>query len=383
MAEIVEKIFGKLILDNEVEDGCCEETRVRLLSSIRILSSFNHNDVIKFLLSHQLSAASDYEALGSIWKVMTQDKSLASQVLQTLMKLIDLDRLYSEDKDNVSEKRVRDARHEPLSAIVALGHMFEMREMESICEGEFAHIFVPLLTACSSFLGVSTSETIKRRPSDASKASYIRFEALKSATTPFSKAKATLKSFLVCKGCSSMVTMIDKMDKDLAKDDDLTVLEDFIFNLVHGIANDFQQFLSKLCHSFEGLLSSKTFGPRVTALCFYVELVNSECQVELALKENALRNIISALESISSPEEVFMDKDERDSIKILALRGLSLFKADEFDDENRHNFSSTILSSFMDAIGEDFKSRVNECAFSGLSTLLLTKNTFAENDVHR
>ena len=67
---------------------------------------------------------------------MTQDKALANNLLQSLMKMIQLEALYNEDKDTVSERTLRDAKHESLSAIVALGHMFEMKEMESICEGK-------------------------------------------------------------------------------------------------------------------------------------------------------------------------------------------------------------------------------------------------------
>ena len=78
-----------------------------------------------------------------------------------------------------------------------------------------------------------------------------------------------------------------------------------------------------------------------------------------------------------------MDKAEKDTIKILCFQGLSSFKSTEFDDENRYNFGATILSAFLAAIGEDFKSNVNEHAFSGLTKLLSTAGTLSEKDVHR
>ena len=48
--------------------------------------------------------------------------------------------------------------HFQLAAISALGIMFEMKEMEAICEGEFDGVFVPLLTAMGAYMGVGAVE---------------------------------------------------------------------------------------------------------------------------------------------------------------------------------------------------------------------------------
>ena len=60
--------------------------------------------------------------------------------------------------DAVSKRRIRVARHLQLAAVGALGVMFQMKEMEAICEGEFDGVFVPLLTAMGAYMGVGSVE---------------------------------------------------------------------------------------------------------------------------------------------------------------------------------------------------------------------------------
>ena len=65
--------------------------------------------------------------------------------------------------------------------------------------GEFATIFVPLLTAASCYLGICSIEAFQRRSSDAGKATYSK-KTEKVVQTPFAQAKTTLKHFMACKG---------------------------------------------------------------------------------------------------------------------------------------------------------------------------------------
>ena len=80
---------------------------------------------------------------------MTQEAALAESVMRHLVEIVSSPDLYSsEDFDAVSKRRIRVARHLQLAAVGALGVMFQMKEMEAICEGEFDGVFVPL--GCNS-----------------------------------------------------------------------------------------------------------------------------------------------------------------------------------------------------------------------------------------
>merc|ERR550539_349427 len=113
VADLVsDKIHSKLVVLDEAE------TRVSALTCARLLASFNPRDTANTLLKQHRLPLDD--SVDSIWRVMTQEASLAESVMRYLVEIVSSSDLYSsEDFDAVSKRRIRVARHLQLAAIEA------------------------------------------------------------------------------------------------------------------------------------------------------------------------------------------------------------------------------------------------------------------------
>ena len=105
------------------------------------------------------------------------------------------------------------------------------------------------------------------------------------------------------------MSIVEKFDKDLGTNPDFNELEHFLFNLVQGIAHDFPQFLSKLSMELQPLLESKICGPRITAICFFVQILQTETSIDLRLREESLSNIINGKISMKKTVNDIVYKD--------------------------------------------------------------------------
>ena len=415
VADLVsDKIHSKLVVLDEAE------TRVSALTCARLLASFNPRDTANTLLKQHRLPLDD--SADSIWRVMTQEASLAESVMRYLVEIVSSSDLYSsEDLDAVSKRRIRVARHLQLAAIEALGIMFGMKEMEAICEGEFDGVFVPLLTAMGAYMGVSSVENaVKPRLSNPTAAAAAAVEEPKAEkrrrNNPFQTAKSTLRAFLNCKGCKSVAAIVEGFDRDLGAvaggDGDLVgaFADELVSPLVDAVIQDFPQLLARLLGGFQPYLnaSSSCGGNLVAAVAFSARLAQEDSEsVDAALAEKAIENLLSALTWKGSMfneteerekartgesgdgggvevDEADDDDGEQISVKVLCIKSLACYKLQQDENEREaKNFGSLILNAFLEVVGgEDLKSDLNHNALLGLDTLL-KKDVVAEADVQR
>ena len=343
---------------------------------------------------------------------MTQEAALAESVMRYLVEIVSSPDLYSsEEFDPVSNRRIRVARHLQLAAVGALGVMFEMKEMEANCEGEFDGVFVPLLTAMGAYMGVGSVENaVKPRLSNpTANGAVVDGSENRRRSSPFQTAKSTLRSFLHCKGCRSVAAIVDGFDRDLGEADSGgdgalvgAFADELVGPLVDALIQDFPQLLARLLGGFQPYLnassSSASSGNLVAAVAFSARLAQEDSEsVDAALAEKAIENLLSALtwkvalngaqdeeKSGDSELDETHDDPERISVKVLCIKSLACYKLRQGEEEREaKNYGALILSAFLEVVGgEDLKSDLNHNALLGLDTLL-KKDVVAEADVQR
>lgn len=414
VADLVsDKIHSKLVVLDEAE------TRVSTLTCARLLASFNPRDTANTLLKQHCLPLDD--SVDSVWRVMTQEPSLAENVMRYLVEIVSSADLYSsEDFDAVSKRRIRVARHLQLAAIEALGVMFEMKEMEAICDGEFDGVFVPLLTAMGAYMGVGSVENaVKPRLSNPTAAAdEPKAEKRRRRNNPFQTAKSTLRAFLNCKGCKSVAAIVEGFDRDLgsaaAGHGELVgaFADELVTPLVDAVIQDFPQLLARLLSGFQPYLNESSScggGNLVASVAFSARLAQEDSEsVDAALTEKAIENLLSALtwkgSTRNEAEEEGKarigglsdaggmevdgadddDEGEQISVKVLCIKSLACYKLQQDENEREvKNFGSLILNAFLEVVGgDDLKSDLNHNALLGLDTLL-KKDVVAEADVQR
>jgi hypothetical protein len=400
---VADKIHAKLVV---LDDS---ETRVRTLTCAKILASFNPRDTANTMLNqHRLPLD---EAAESIWKVITQEVSLADKVMRYLLEMISTPSasLYtSDEKEHLSQRRIRLAKHAPLAAIIALGTMCEMKEMEAICDGEFDTVFVPLLTAMGAYMGIRAVQPVSRprresiRPSSSPEKNKLMqrsktdLETVTRNRTPFASARATLRAFLNCKGCRSVAAIVED---GFARGDGLgggqvqvyAFADELVAPLVQSVILDFPQLLPKLLAGFQPYLGEGAVASnRLAAVAFSAQLAQTDsATIDAPLVEKAIENLLTSLrwnkdivENVTSGNEV--EGDEEVNVKVLCLRSLAAYKLRQNDDQREvKNYGSIILDAFLEVVGgEDLKSDLNHTALVGLSALFEGGHLY-EADVHR
>lgn len=398
--DLVEEIQSKL----KLHEGCAE-TRIRMLTSIRMLAALNGRCVVERLLINGHLPIDD--SLDSIWKVLSHDSSLAQNVLKQLLQQINstVD-IYSEEKiDHLSSRPVRCAHHLPLASISALNSLFQMKEMELLCESEFPVIFVSLISALSCYVGVQSVEKLNASSSSSSSRPITHSKSMKPSSSsspsgllvsqeqaqlrcidPFEKAKSALQAFLECKGHESAVIIVQNFFQRYQSNTNqgADIFSDLVFDLVQNIIQDYPQHLPKLMLEFQPLLALPSIGRRTVAVAFSCQLLKTDTIVDWALYDAAVENLLAGLKSSlelnhedESMRRHYFESEVR--IKILCLQGISHFRLGKRDEmESGSKFGSLLLTSFMDVIGDDFKSDLNQHALNGLSKLLEANALSAE-----
>ena len=390
-ADLVSRFYDILL-----DIGEMEETRIRILSSIRTICSHSPRQAVQYLLSHPVATARD-AVLASIWQVLAQDKTLAQEVLRQLLQEIETESLYQEEVDRVSDRLLRKAIQTPLCSIVALGNMFDTKEMELAMEGEFASVVVPLLATGFCYVGVKTLEPVK---GSAKSDSNINRDAKGDQTwteisnaSPFEIVMSSLSAFLTCQGVSSVAKVVMAFP-NLGEDGNDDLAEKHLFEAYQTIILDFPQLLPKLASGFQPLLSSRLHGRRLTAAAFYVQLLRTDTPMDKWLKNGAISHLLTTLENhkggnqldrVDNEAIMSKKKEENDAITMICLHGLSHFRKVPsnllIEEEDAYNFGAAILVAFSNVIGEDFKSKVNVFACQGLTKLLKSKS-LREDDIH-
>ncbi len=437
VADLVsDRIHSKLaVLDDS-------ETRVRTLTCARVLASFNPRETAsKLLTEHPLPLD---EAAESIWRVLTQEPPLAEEVMRYLLELISSPTLAfyssSERREGLSNRPSRVAKHLPLAAIVALGTMFDMKEMEAICDGEFDSVVVPLLTAMGAYMGITEVESKRRRgsvmavPQPPPAKTKTAEEGLSLGFTeerrndPFFRAKSTLHAFLNCKRCTSVAAVLEHNDKDLSTSVRVnTFATELAAPLIQTVIQDFPQLLPKLVTGFQPYLtagqhggdidseqdgggaSSGELGNRLAAIALNAELAQAETlSVESSLIEKGIDNVLAALkwkETQPPCDEDTPASNDADGgggggggegaassgadselvdAKVLCIKSLAAFKLRQDANEREvKNYGSIILYAFLEVVGgEDLTSDLNFNALVGLHRLL-EGGHLSEPDVQR
>ncbi len=409
----------KLLYQLAQLDGC-DETRVRVLSCVRGLASFNRREVTAFLLSRPFVEITedDSEALTSVWRVLTHEPAVATEVMHQLVQAASKD-IFEERVDRRSDKLVRCAILEPLSAVTALKTMLEMKEMDIVCEDEFAAVFVPLLSALNSYAGVQhpkaqekkkhargqkSSTSIFNRGSDQDAADAADKSHVIGSDSPFTVAKGALKAFLKTKGCPGPAAMVENSIDENA-DDLARSLSSFNTSLFEGLMRDFPEFLSKLAPALQPLLDSQVAGRRRVAICFFSQILCTEAPgISLSMRQAALTNLLSSLRwerEVLEERKAKVDAEddvrgvmseqwhkESDEMRVLCLRGISYFRAQQHeyinsDSDSAASPAAMVLSALLEAVGQDFKSDVNRAALCGLTAVLQADRGLAGCEVHR
>jgi hypothetical protein len=421
-----EELTAKLLwqLAAMAEDGC-GETRVRALTSMRTLAALDVQRVCDVLLALPVAGPAQPrgldETLASVWRVTTQEAVLASEVLLHLVGALRTPQIFVESYNVAAKRLQRVARHKPVAAVVGLDSMFRMKEMESVCQGEFASVFVPLLAALCSYVGIMTSEAPETAAKESNrKAGGSVPKVLRAADSPtsgsrnrssvsfipFDAAKSALSAFLRSKGCYSVArTAENQFPVDLNQKNDLHGLSLAVCQLYDGIIHDGPQFLSQLAASLESLLLEGYFGRRLTSVAFSVQLLRSEAPgVELALRRGAVANLLSSLQherelmdgarrevqadaadassasqrSPRSPSRIDSDGEDAERAAVerrrtecnvlrrLSLKGLARLRDDPGG--GAAGLLPSVLSAFLDILSDD-PGGVSLAALTGLADL--------------
>ena len=350
---LVGKLYSKLL---HIEN---EDTFKKVLQAVRIVTSHCPKPVVTSLLAdHRLPLDDQVTA---IWKTIAQDPALAMTVT---LYLIDL--LYDFSQQTIEENGIGikkedvpvKARHTGLAAILALGTMFEMKEMEAIMGTniDFSDVFVPILMAMSRYAGVSDYEEL---PITVKQSVYVasqRKEQVKKLA-PYTVASDAMASFLTCTGCSSVAAVLQASINNLQYA--ATKTSDFsevVSRLMDIIILDFPQYVTRIADKLTKSLADnhrEVGSHRVVAAACFAQLLITETRVDHSNIELAVKNLLN------------LHDDKIPLVRTTAINGLAAsFKADQ----TAH--ASRILSGILSLIGDDFESEVNFHALKGLKKII-------------
>jgi len=408
VAELTEKLLWQLVA--MADEGGCGETRVRALTGMRTLAALDVEHTCEVLLMLPVVASAQTsgleETLTGVWRVMTQETKLASDVLIHLLSVLRVPQLYTETYSVAGKRVVRVARHAPVAAVHALDAMFHMKEMEHVCQGEFSSVFVPFLSALCSYLGIQASEELSsvkghysKVATSSSSQSTRDYRAADSQSlssmSPFGASKSALSTFLRSKGCYSVArTVENQFSLAMSDQQDLTALSSAVCQLYDGVIHDGPQFLPCLATSLEPLLSTSEgcFGRRLTAVAFSVQLLRTEAPwVELSLRRSAVTNLLASLQrereiiekgsGRQCEEDACTNSDSEEAqrtlqdarrtqanvLRRLALSGLASLQEDPGGGGDF--LMPSVLSAFLGVLGDD-PGGVSLAALTGLKQLL-------------
>ncbi|XP_072269283.1 maestro heat-like repeat-containing protein family member 1 [Pyxicephalus adspersus] len=337
----------------QLEETSEEHIKKAAIQAIYILATQHVGAVVSSLLSSPLPYDSE---TCTLWKALSSDPPLTSQVLDLLLAKMTGDVPYKENKSSLlSSSSNRVATLLPLAATCALQEVLSQPESAPVVQELHPQLFVALLLRVSSMVGVQPPKNLgatkDRKSPGLGSASPPR------TVDPCSCAIETLK-FMLTQGGNEEVMRGVEADggwENMKKEDAHHV---GVASLSSAMVRCAAPKLPVIIKNLQAAQGSVYDGQRITATAFLAQLLASSELGGFVFLEPLMDNMTSRL------------KDSRVIVRMLAVRGLGNI-ASGYPEKVRKN-GTHLLTAMINAMDdrEDPEHIVTQEAMSSLCRLL-------------
>ncbi|RUS75918.1 hypothetical protein EGW08_016306 [Elysia chlorotica] len=350
-------------LQNLYEKLCeitCEQTKTGTLRTIRTMATHHLIPTLTSLLTYPVPYE---ENVVEIWKIITQDKNLASQTLDYFLELLSKSLPYEEKPDpRDKEKMIKAATTVPLAVTFALTEIFKVEETAEIVDGMFPRLFAALMVRVGSSLGAKEPRSKKAEQEETVKPDKKKKNVVPKETSkkvvPIEAALTCLKAFLQHTKRTDMLTQLEESDAWILMADEVEFPE-AITLLARSLVNEEQDsHISDVVASLTSVLSSLYETQRITVAAFFAELINQKGAGDMDLVQLIMNSLLGRL------------VDDSHIVRMLCVRGLGNIAS--VGKEQVQSYATTILSAMMAGMDdkEDPEDYITIEAMSGLSRVL-------------
>ncbi|XP_068093944.1 maestro heat-like repeat-containing protein family member 1 isoform X2 [Hyperolius riggenbachi] len=345
--EIIERVHEQL------EESSEEHVKKAAIQTVYILATQHVNAVISSLLASPIPYDSE---MCTLWRALSTDPSLTSQVLEILLGKMTGDVPYKESKTSIlSSVSNRVATLLPLTATCALREVLSQPESAPAAQELYQQLFVALLLRVSSMVGVQPPKnlgTTKER-----KSSGLGSSSPSRNVDPCSCAVDALK-FLLARGGNDEVIRSVEADGgwENIKKEETHYLG--VASLSSSMVRYAAPKLAVVIKSLQAAQSNVYEYQRITATAFLAQLLQSNDLSGLVFVEPLMENMTSRL------------KDSSVTVRMLSVRGLGNIATGYPEKVRKHG--SHLITSMINAMDdrEDPDHIVTQEAMSSLSQLL-------------
>ncbi|XP_063780804.1 maestro heat-like repeat-containing protein family member 1 [Pseudophryne corroboree] len=343
--EIIERVHEQLQETPE------EHIKKAAVQTIYILATQHMAAVVTSLLCSPVPYDSE---TCTLWKALSSDPPLTSQVLTLLLEKMTGDVPYKESKASLlSSMSGRVATLLPLTATCALREVLCQPESAPTVQELYSLLFVSLLLRVSSMVGVQLPKNLCTTTVRKSSSPPTTSRSL----DPCSSAIEALQFMLNQGGCEEVTLSVETDGGwENMKKEETHYLG--VTSLSRSMVRYAGPKLPIIIKSLQSALSSVYDSQRITATAFLAQLLQSSDLSDLIFLEPLMDNMTSRL------------KDSSVIVRMLAVRGLGNIAAG-YPDKVRKN-GSQLLTSMINAMDdrEDPDHIVTQEAMSSLSRLL-------------
>ncbi|KAM8966713.1 maestro heat-like repeat-containing protein family member 1 [Pelodytes ibericus] len=326
----------------QLQESQEDHVKKAAVQTVYILATQHIEAVVTSLLSSQVPYDSETCVL---WKALSTDPPLTSQVLDLLLGKLNGDVPYKETKTSLlSSVSGRVATLLPLAACCALREVLSAPESSPAIHELYSQLFTALLLRISSMVGVQLPKNLGSSKSPRS-------------LDPCSSAVEALQFMLVQGGCEE-VNLSVSADAGWERMKKMDTHHVGVSALSSAMVQYAAPKLPTIIKNLQSVQSSVYDGQRITATAFLAELMRSSDLGDLVILEPLMDSLTSRL------------KDSCVTVRMLAVRGLGNIACGAPDKVRKHG--SQLLTSMINAMDDrdDSEHVVTQEAMSSLSLLL-------------
>ncbi|KAM4029121.1 maestro heat-like repeat-containing protein family member 1 isoform 2-T2 [Anomaloglossus baeobatrachus] len=341
--EIIQRV------QEQLEETPEEHVRKAAVQTLYILATQHVKAVVSSLLTSPIPYESE---LCTLWRALSSDPPLTSQVLNILLGKMTGDVPYKECKTSLlSSASNRVATLQPLAATCALREVLSQPQSSPAVQELYSQLFVALLLRVSCMVGVQPPKNLGATKDRKSSTQSSR------SLDPCSSAAEALH-FMLVQGGSEEVALNVAADggwENMKKEDTHHI---GVSSLSSAMVRYAGPKLPDIIKRLQAVQSSAYDNQRVTATAFLAQLLQSSDLSDLVFLEPLMENMTSRL------------KDSNVTVRMLAVRGLGNMASGYPEKVRKHG--SHLLTAMINAMDdrEDPNHIVTQEAMTNLSLLL-------------
>ncbi|XP_063306959.1 maestro heat-like repeat-containing protein family member 1 [Pelobates fuscus] len=332
---------------DQLQDSQEEHVKKAAIQTVYILATQHVEAVVSSLLSSQVPYDSETCIL---WRALSSDPPLTSQVLTLLLEKLCADVPYKESKTSLlSSVSGRVATLLPLSAACALQEVLSVPESAPAVMEHYSQLFTALLLRISSMVGVHLPKNLG--------GSKDRKNSSQRSLDPCSSAVEALKYMLIQGGCEEVSLSVEAEGgwENMKKEDSHHV---GISSLSSSMVQYATPKLPAIIKCLQPIQSAVYDCQRITATAFLAEVLRHSDLNDFIVLESLMDSMTSRL------------RDNCVMVRMLAVRGLGNIACGSPDKVKK--YGSQLLTSMINSMDdrEDPEHVVTQEAMSSLSLLL-------------